>query len=71
MHMLQTFFSAGLNIDTLTYLHIQELNTMGPMTENGKKKRSREDSSALLMHSNHKHEPRTQVLSGITKFGPS
>jgi hypothetical protein len=66
MHTLQTLFSVGFNIDTLNYLHIQELNTMGPMTENGK--RRREDPCTLLMHSNHKHEPRTQVLSGITKF---
>jgi hypothetical protein len=39
MHTLQTLFSVGFNIDTLNYSHIQELNTMGPMTENGKKKK--------------------------------
>jgi hypothetical protein len=37
MHTLQTLFSVGFNIDTPDYLHIQELNTMGTMTENGKK----------------------------------
>jgi hypothetical protein len=41
MHTLQTLFSVGFTIDTLNYLHIQELNTMGPMTENGKKRKKR------------------------------